>query len=128
MIRIMLICVFFLAGCTIVDGISHDTISNPDDLLQHWVHSREEDEATGGMVFRPAESRTFPTSRFSGRYIFREGGECKWFFLAPDDAHYFKDGTWRLDEERRLHIQQEDLLVSFKVISLTRQALVVERI
>ena len=68
-----------------------------NDLFQHWVHSREEEQTGGtGRIFRPAASMKFPPSRFRMAYKFARNGSCEFYFQSPVDAHHFKACTWKL--------------------------------
>lgn len=93
-----------------------------DDLVGHWVHSYEEDaQGEEVQVFRPVTFKTFPPSRFRMQYVFRENGTCAWYYLAPDDGHHFREGTWRRDARDRdvLHVRQGDQTVSYRILSLS---------
>lgn len=104
----------FLLACAVLLGIligcsSHEETSRiapelespPIDLgqlAQHWVHSYEEDgEPIDGQVYRPFDSWEFPPSWFRMAYVFHEGGDLEWMYLAPDDGHHLKPGSWELD-------------------------------
>jgi len=94
-------------------------------LAQHWVRSHEE-EAQGSdvQIYRRKNYEEFPPSRFRMQYIFYPDGKCKWYFLAPDDAHHFRDGTWEVDanSEDIIHVEQGKT-VSFRIVELTEEVL-----
>lgn len=97
-----------------------------DDLCQHWVHSREE-EGPGDkdQIFRPADSKKFPPSRFRMAYKFAKNGDCEWFYLSPTDAHHFKSGKWTVDPKDKtvIKITTEGTTTSFKITELTKEIL-----
>ncbi|NJO93560.1 MAG: hypothetical protein HC820_02860 [Hydrococcus sp. RM1_1_31] len=58
------------------------------------------------------------------QYIFSADGTCKWYYLAPNDKHHFRDGTWKIDAntENIIHIEQ-DKTVSYRIVELTKEVL-----
>lgn len=71
-------------------------------LLGCWADSREENVADSDLsVYRPCEFK-FPPSRFRFEMDLREKNQCAWLYLAPDDGHYMKEGTWTYDEKTGL--------------------------
>ena len=97
-----------------------------NDLFQHWVHSREEQQAGGtGQIFRPAASMHFPPSRFRMAYKFARNGGCEFYFLAPDDAHHFKACTWKLSTNDRtvLQISANGITTSYRIAELSGKIL-----
>ncbi len=121
-------------GCSQYDA-SGETIPTPsntssntsktNDLLRHWVHSSEEQNNGNERIFRPKGSREFPPSRFRMEYVFRENGECDWYYLSPDDNHRFKKGTWQLDQVDGtiLEIKKEDETERYRIKELTKDIL-----
>lgn len=98
---------------------------NVEQLAQHWVHSREEEtQGSDVQIYRPKNSLEFPPSPFRMQYIFSTDGTCKWYYLAPNDAHHFRDGTWKIDAnaENIIHIEQ-DKTVSYQIVELTKEVL-----
>ena len=63
-------------------------------LLQHWVHSREEDTDTE-MVFRPANFQ-FPPSRGRVAFEFRSDDHYVESQIGPTDAPIQQHGEWKL--------------------------------
>ena len=65
-----------------------------------WMHSYEENPSyESPYFFRPCNFKEFPVSRFRQSFEFMENGDCRWLELADNDAHYFENGTWELNEE-----------------------------
>jgi hypothetical protein len=99
-----------------------------NDLYQHWTHSYEEQQDPNGpeRIYRPAGSREFPPNFYRHQYIFRENGEAEWLWPSPADAHEMRATTWRIDPQRAdvIHIQEGDNLVSYRVLDLSRDRLV----
>lgn len=100
---------------------------NIKHLIQHWVHSREEQKnpAAKEQIFRPAKSRKFPPSRFRKAYKFSEGGDCEWMFLDPADRHHLKPGKWEIDsgDKRVLKITAAGKTHSFRIVELSKDIL-----
>lgn len=98
----------------------------PADLHGHWLHSREEQPAGSQVqVFRREGTREFPRSRFRMQYRFHPGGKLDWFYLAPDDAHRFKQGRWKLEgkDGRTLRLTRDDGTDLFRVEELSKTVL-----
>ncbi len=130
-----LICIL-TAACAFAENPSDKTakaeeksaVSKPniEQLHQHWVHSREEEGNTEGVeIYRPADSKEFPPSRFRMAYKFSPKGECEWMFLDPADGHHFKPGKWEIaaDDPTLLKITAEGQTKSFRIIELTKDIL-----
>lgn len=103
---------------------------NREYLTQHWVHSYEEEGASGVEVYRPREHKDLPPSLFRMQYVFKEGGDCEWLYSAPTDGHHFKTGTWHLhaDEKAVLRIEQGKRTVGYRVVELAEELLRMTRI
>ena len=120
----------FLLGCS--EETDPVQVSGFESLTQHWVRSyEEEDSETNALIFRPQDYKTFPPSRFRAQYIFEPDGSCQWYFLAPNDAHYFRQGEWLLDIQlgsgwHRLFIQEGDNWRLFSITELTPDLLRLE--
>ncbi len=115
------------SGCSLNFSATESSVPiKIENLTQHWVHSREEEAENDSVrVFRPDDFKEFPRSWFRKRYIFYEDGTCEWYYLAPNDGHYFRDGTWEFDsdESNVIHIQEDELTVSFRIIELSSELL-----
>ncbi len=69
-------------------------------LIGCWTDSREENVGdTDISIYRPCEYKEFPPSRFRFTMELRENNECSWLYLAPNDAHHMKEGTWMYEEK-----------------------------
>ena len=95
------------------------------ELFRHWVNSVEEQTQTEkAQIYRPADFKRFPPSRFRMQYIFHKNGDCEWYYLSPDDAHRFKSGKWRIDSNTNLlQIVKRDSMDSYRIIELTKEIL-----
>jgi hypothetical protein len=112
------------AAGTKSDGITLAIDIN--DLFQHWVHSREEQQPGGKIqIFRPAASMKFPPSRFRMAYKFARNGTCEFYFLSPVDAHEFKACTWKLstDDGTILQIIGNGMTTSYRIAELSGKIL-----
>ena len=96
-----------------------------NDLFQHWVHSREEEERGATIqIFRPAASMDFPASRFRMAYKFARDGRCEFFFLAPNDGHHFKPCTWKISADKlMLQISANRGSTSYRIAELNGKIL-----
>ncbi len=96
-----------------------------NDLFQHWVHSREEEERGATIqIFRPVASMDFPPSRFRMAYKFAPSGRCEFRFLAPNDGHHFKPCTWTISADNlMLQISANRGSTSYKIAELTGKSL-----
>ena len=97
-----------------------------DDLLRHWVHSSEEDQSGDDiLIYRPAESRQFPPSRFRMAYKFAAGGDCEFYYLSPDDDHHFRACAWNISAggETILRITGDGQTTSFEIVELSADVL-----
>lgn len=102
----------------------HDIDIN--DLLQHWVHSSEEEQPGATVqIFRPAASMNFPPSRFRMAYTFAPNGGCEFYFLSPDDAHRFKPCNWTISagDKTILQISADGKTTSYRIAQLTGKIL-----
>jgi len=107
------------------------TDRNLDDLYQHWVHSREEQQPNDkDELYRPATFKVFPPSHFRMAYKFSKDGSCEWLYLSPDDAHRFKPGKWRIDpnDPHILQITKENTTESYRIVTLTKGMLRIARL
>lgn len=114
-----------LAACSLQEPNSSSETISIEHLTQHWVHSAEEDQPNGAIhVYRPHDFKEFPASRFRMQYIFKPDGSCDWFYLAPNDGHHFRSGTWRLDpQETVLHVEQGEHTVSYRIVEMRKSLL-----
>ena len=64
-------------------------------LCQEWTHSLEEQNSEeSAKIFRPNAYKEFPAIRYREQLSFSQDGKCRYLVLAPNDAHYFQEGTW----------------------------------
>ena len=75
--------------------------SDSQKLLGCWTDSREE-STNEFSVYRPCDYKSFPASRFRFKMVLKEDGKCKWLYLAPNDGHHMKPGSWKILEESRV--------------------------
>lgn len=130
-ILLALLAAVTLPACSLnpdIEGQSPPSIEL-EFLPGHWVHSREEEPQNSTVeVFRPIGFREFPPSWFRMQYIFEEGGTCQWYYLAPNDGHHFRPGSWRVLENDILEIEQGDDTVHYRILELQEDVLRVVRI
>ena len=83
---------------------------NSGGFVGCWTDSREENRKNPGFkIFRPCEFKKFPPARFRFRMDLQAGGACTWLWLAPNDGHRMKPGTWNYDMRTKvLTIKDED--------------------
>lgn len=77
----------------------NSSYSESVDFLQSWTRSYEEetDGDNAIQLYRPSDSRQFPSSWFRNRYVFGRDGNCEWLVFHPSDAHYMEPATWKAD-------------------------------
>ncbi len=124
MLRLLLLGTL-LSGCSFasLEGDASGAIDRAD-VVGGWTidQSASTDEID---VYRRSDTFKPPASRFTMAYVFRADGTCDWMFLAPDDGHHFKPGTWQLVGDT-LHVQQ-DVPVVYQA-HLRDDALVLQRL
>ena len=96
-----------------------------NDLFQHWVHSREEEQPGATIqIFRPDASMDFPPSWFRMEYKFARNGRCEFLALAPNDGHNFKPCTWTISADKlMLQISANRGSTSYKLAELNGKIL-----
>ena len=119
------IIIFFYA--LVLLGCNSDQIANSDEidideLKKRWIHSREE-EIDSIQIYRPFDYKEFPPSRYRQVYSFSDSGKCKYLILAPNDAHYFENGTWTYNGKNQLLVifnSSQQVIREFEIISVTK--------
>ena len=96
-----------------------------NDLFQHWVHSREEEQRGATIqIFRPVASMDFPASWFRMAYKFARNGRCEFLFLDPGDGHHFRPCTWKISADKlMLQIRTNRWSPSYKIAELNGKIL-----
>jgi len=80
-----------------------NNVVNKIDLIGCWTDSREENiQNSDTQVYRPCDYKSFPTFRFRFVMNLKKKNKCTWLYLAPNDAHHMKDGTWTFNEKTRI--------------------------
>lgn len=102
------------------------------DFLQSWTRSYEE-ETDGDyaiQLYRPSDSREFPSSWFRNHYVFSRDGNCEWLVLHPADSHYMEPATWQADSEDRnlisIHNPVGTEVVRFRILELASDLMRIE--
>jgi hypothetical protein len=84
-------------------GYCQDKGVRREELEGCWADSREENTDSSGIsIFRRCHLKSFPVSRFRFKMELKEGGICSWLYLAPNDAHQMKEGTWTYNKVTHL--------------------------
>jgi len=112
---------------TACDQTTAPTITDPEFLLNCWIHVHEE-VVEEGRYFQPCDFPDLPPSRFRASYNFQEGGVCVYAVLAPNDAHYSLTGTWEYDTENahvKIYDADQVLVADFEVLELMENRLIV---
>jgi hypothetical protein len=100
-----------------------------DALIQHWVHSHEEDTATE-TVFRPV-SFAFPRSRGRSAMVLKPDGGLVETGPDPTDRPQESQGTWTLEGEDILSLNETEKKKpkrTLKIVSLDKDRLVVRKL
>lgn len=104
-----------------------ETVNQPNSLLmKSWTHSYEENTEKDIEIYRPSDYLEFPMSWYRQIYIFGENNFCQYRVLAPNDAHYMKNGSWEYFENKQIiNIFNEDheIIFELKVVELSEDVL-----
>lgn len=94
-----------------------------DPLLQHWIHSHEEDTDTE-MVFRPA-SFNFPPARGRKGFELSPDGALTDYGIGPTDRRQQISGKWkRTGDDLTLDAGARRVL---KIVSVSNDRLVAKK-
>lgn len=86
------------------------------DLLGKWTHVYEEDH-DGLKVYQKGDSLNLPPARFRQIFVLEKDYQCKFGNLAPNDAHTFKEGSYKVSEDILfINDLNGELLFKFKVV------------
>ena len=109
----------FIFGCN-TDGILNFNKIDISELKKQWVHSREE-ETDSIQIYRPVNYKDFPPSRYRQVYSFSDSARCEYLVLAPNNGHYFENGTWAYNEDNQILVifnSSQQIIRKFKVVLL----------
>jgi hypothetical protein len=96
------------------------------ELVQHWIHSYEDDDATQEYrTYRPA-TYAFPPSRGRDGFEIKENGVAISHPVAPFDGNMSISEKWSLDGDD-LIFTGESGVRRFRIITLTKEKLVLEQ-
>lgn len=90
-------------------------------FINCWTHSYEENSGEGEDVYRLCDFKEFPASRFRAVYDLKENGTCRYYVLAPNDAHYYASGNWTYDQENsllKINNEEGEMVAELKVIEI----------
>jgi len=111
------------SSCENEDELSIESLEE-SPLIGCWTNSYEE----GDGVYRGCQSQSFPASRFRQVFEFRADFTCDYLVLASNDAHYFQEGRWNFNEERK-EVSIMDLegnaLMSFVIIDANQESITI---
>jgi hypothetical protein len=79
---------------------------SPADIVNHWVHSHEED-TPGVEVYRPA-GYPFPPSRGRRGFDLRAGGQLIYNGIGKTDTVTTAKGNWSAEGSNRIRFQFDD--------------------
>lgn len=126
-ISFIIISTLIFSACSLLsDGDDTSSDINLEEINKHWKHSYEEEsEESDIKIYRPHNYKEFPASRGRMQYIFKEGGDCEWYYLAPDDGHHFRSGKWQIDSEdpEVLILEQGEDLLKYRIMELNKEVL-----
>jgi len=94
--------ILFLFVSLTACSIGQKTSPSTNDFLGCWTDSREENVPGSSIkIYRHCDYKSFPVSRFRFRMNINENNKCSYLYLAPNDAHHMKEGTWTYDQQSR---------------------------
>jgi hypothetical protein len=118
----LLLCKFSLPAQNVALDTNH--------LYNCWTHSAEENEAGWEVrIYRPCTYKEFPVLRFRFTMKLRRDGSCDWLYLAPNDAHHMKSGTWQCsipDRTLKIFDDSDKLVLSYQIESLEKNLMVLK--
>ena len=86
-----------------INSFGQDNELIKSDLLGCWTDSREENSSNSNInIYRPCDFKIFPVSRFRFKMDLKKDSNCSWYYLAPNDGHKMKDGTWTFNSEKNV--------------------------
>jgi hypothetical protein len=88
-----------------------------EDLLQHWVHSHEEDTDTE-IVYRPATHK-FPRARGRTSFELKPAGQLIEGQIGPTDVPQVSSGTWKLADDEKLEFYRSSESKPDRVMQIT---------
>lgn len=120
-----------LSACLPLTEASNVTpiVVNQAHLTQHWIRSLEEEsQGSEVQIYRHIDDQKgFKPTRFRMQRVFKENGEYEWLYLAPNDAHYLKSGSWHLDAKKPvLRLKEDNTTQHYRIIALTEKVLHLE--
>ncbi len=125
-ILILLFFALIISGCNLTDSDQNEI--NQNDLQKTWVNSWEE-QVDSVKIFRPENFMEFPTVRFRAIYKFKSNNNLTYRVLAPNDAHYYSEGKWNLQNEILSLYDTDDVIFEkYKIVELKNDILKMIRI
>lgn len=103
-----------------------DKTSESPLLANCWTHSYEEEAQDGLKVFRPCDYKTFPPSRYRNTFTLNADKTCNASVLAANDGHYSEKGSWTFDADNKILKINNGQLVTYKVVEIMTDKLVVK--
>jgi hypothetical protein len=123
----------FLKVCTIVTlsifcSCNSNKIEKPNPLLlKCWIASYEESNSNiEPYIYRPCDYKDFTIIWYRNSFTLKEDWTCEFLVLAPNDAHYFIEGTWELNESNdviTLYDFDEKVLAQHEIIEIEEDLL-----
>jgi hypothetical protein len=115
--KLTLIQPFTVALVSVVAASLGSSLSGCDRnwLINHWIHSHEEDSA-GTMVFRPV-SYPFPLSRGREGWEIMESGRLVHHAIGAADAPAVERGTWYArGDVLSISLERPDRSLRFRIV------------
>ena len=117
--KYIFILVMCISSCHSKKTVVENTAGSPE-LLNHWIHSYEEDNA-GIMFFRPS-SYNFPLSRGREGLEFLPGGEFHHHMIGTNDQIIVYQGNWLIRGKNIISISYDNPdkeSVQWEIITVT---------
>lgn len=95
-------------------------------LEKSWTQSSEDKISDDIEIYRPSDSKDFPTSRYRQILEFEDNDVCKYLVLAPNDGHYMETGNWEFDDKTniiKISNSDSEMIYEFEMMELTQDIL-----
>lgn len=124
--------VFTISTLLFFSSCTTKSIENSNTLLFNcWTESYEENDGNESIIYRSCDYKIYAPNRYRNSFTLREDLSCKYWVLAPNDGHYFTEGTWELNDSAdvvTLFSSEDKVLAKFKIVKIEENLLSLKRL